>query len=87
MVKKARDDEITITEALVRRLDVIIRALLERVPPAEGASRSAYDQSLFLAKAGLSPTEIAGITGRHRNNVSRDLSTARKKRRRKSSRS
>jgi DNA-directed RNA polymerase specialized sigma24 family protein len=89
MAKKGRTQSLNgsaPTDAMVRRLDVIIRLLLDWVPSADAPSRSAYDASLLLAKAGLSPTEIASITGRHRNNVSRDLSKARTKRRRKAHR-
>ena len=36
------------------------------------------DLAVRLAQAGLRPIEIAGLTGRHQNNVNRDLSKARK---------
>ena len=64
-------------DGLARRLDVVISLLVEHAP-GTGEPRSAYDQSVRLAKAGLQPVEIAAITGRHRNNINRDISKARK---------
>ena len=36
------------------------------------------DLAVRLAQAGLRPIEIAALTGRHQNNINRDLSKARK---------
>ena len=64
-------------DAITRRLDVIISLLVEWQPGVE-AGRSAQEQAIRLYKAGLRPIEIATITGRHANNISRDVSAARK---------
>ena len=78
---KQLGDKVPESDALngiLRRLDVIISLLAERAPGSD-EPRNAYEQSVRLVKAGLRPSEIATITGRHINNVSRDLSQARKK--------
>ena len=64
-------------DAVIRRLDAIL-GLLVQWQPAEGAKRSAEEQTISLARAGLRPVEIARITGRVENNISRDISNARK---------
>lgn len=64
-------------DAIVRRLDAIVSLLVQWDPESEEA-RSAAEQTIRLRMAGLRPVEIAGITGRHPNNVSRDISVARK---------
>lgn len=74
-VEAGRETEML--EAITRRLDAIISLLVEHDLGTD-KPRQAYDQSVRLAKAGLRPAEIATITGRHPNNISRDLSKARK---------
>lgn len=64
-------------EAVTRRLDVIINLLAEW-QPQDGMTRTAREQTIRLYKAGLRPVEIASITGRHANNIHRDISMARK---------
>ena len=57
-----------------------------RPPEPESASKRkkpkpagrSEDLAVRLAQAGLRPIEIAGLTGRHQNNINRDLSKARK---------
>lgn len=78
--KEATDGELgpqNKLDAVTRRLDVIINLLAEW-QPQEGATRSAREQTIRLYKAGLRPVEIASITGRHANNIHRDISMARK---------
>lgn len=45
----------------------------KRKPPGRSE-----ELAVRLAQAGLRPVEIAGFTGRHQNNINRDLSKARK---------
>jgi len=79
MAKKLEDtsSESEDLNCITRRLDVIISLLVEHAPGTD-EPRSAYEQSVRLAKAGFRPVEIAAVTGRHANNVSRDISEARK---------
>lgn len=65
------------TDAIIRRLDAIISLLVEWLPQ-EDAARKVEDQTIRLAKVGLRPVEIAEITGRAPNNVSKNIAQARK---------
>lgn len=65
------------TDAIIRRLDAIISLLVEWVPE-EDTTRKVEDQTVRLAKVGLRPIEIAEITGRAPNNVSKNITQARK---------
>lgn len=68
------------TDDVIRRLDAII-ALLVEWQPDEDRTRKVEEQTIRLAKAGLRPVEIAAITGRAPNNVSKNIAQARKDRR------
>jgi transposase len=61
----------------VRRLDAIL-GLLVQGGLTPGQKRTAESQTILLYKVGLRPFEIAKITGRHANNVRRDIAEARK---------
>jgi hypothetical protein len=83
-------------EAVLKRLNGVIFLIAESLLPAPipdggdtaGLKRKAKRKplarqellTLRLAQAGLRPIEIAELTGRHANNVSRDLSKLRKAR-------
>ena len=62
---------------LVRRFDLIIGLLVEG-PPDPETDKGAEAKTIRLARIGMRPIEIARLTGRHENNVSRDISKARK---------
>jgi len=64
-------------ERITRRLDAIISLLVER-QPAEDNLRKVEDQTIRLARVGLRPVEIAAITGRASNNVTKNIAQARK---------
>lgn len=63
--------------------DTFPRPLEPESPKAKGKKAKppgrSEDLAVRLAQAGLRPIEIAGLTGRHQNNINRDLSKARKK--------
>ena len=64
-------------DALLKRLDVIISLLVEW-NPTTNSERSAFEQTVRLARVGLETGEVARIMGRQGSNVSRDISKARK---------
>ena len=68
------------TDDIIRRLDAII-ALLVEWQPDDDRTRKVEEQTIRLARAGLRPIEIAAITGRAPNNVSKNIAQARKDRR------
>jgi hypothetical protein len=70
----------TENSAVTRRLDALLALLVQWLPPV-ALRRSVEDQSITLARLGLRPTEIANLTGRQRNNISRDISKGRKAKR------
>lgn len=86
-------DALAIQKAILRRLNGLIFLIAESLPqpvPANadlsGAKRGRKKKplgkqeqlTLRLSQGGLRPIEIAELTRRHANNVSRDLSKARK---------
>jgi hypothetical protein len=62
---------------LIRRLDAIL-AILAQWQPSDSLRRSVEEQAVTLVRAGLRPVEVARITGRHQNNINRDVSKARR---------
>jgi len=81
-----------IQREILARLNGLIFLLADTLPrttPEPDSSKSkkakplgkSEELSVRLAQAGLRPIEIAAFTGRSPNNISRDLSKARKQRR------
>jgi hypothetical protein len=75
--KRTSESETPFNDAIIRRLDAIISLLVEWQPDEESI-RKVEDQTIRLAKVGLRPVEIAGITGRAPNNVSKNIAQARR---------
>jgi hypothetical protein len=77
MTNSGEDENNSGNDALVKRMDVLIGLLVE-YDSVKKVNRSAEDQHVRLARAGLRPVEIARITGRAPSNIRRDISKARK---------
>jgi hypothetical protein len=75
--KRTSQLETSQTDAIIRKLDAIISLLVEWQPD-EDSIRKVEDQTIRLAKVGLRPVEIAAITGRAPNNVSKNITQARR---------
>ncbi len=66
-----------ILEKIAKRLEVLIGLLVETAPALGSRGRTAEEQTIRLARAGLRPVEIADILSRQASNVTRDITKAR----------